>query len=66
MALYSFLDRFIFEKSSSPFRHPNKISNIVPGDFNNDGRLDLLIMGQQGGENSMVIYFSSVQGKFGN
>ncbi|KIJ44161.1 hypothetical protein M422DRAFT_30662 [Sphaerobolus stellatus SS14] len=58
-------DSFMFEKSSSPFRHPNKISNIVPGDFNNDGRLDLLVMSQKGrDENVMAIYFSSVDGTF--
>lgn len=38
-------DAFAFQKSSS-FRHPEPISNVVPGDFTHDGKLDLLVMSQ--------------------
>jgi hypothetical protein len=60
------LDKFIFEQSTS-FRHPQKIHNVVPGDFNNDGRLDLLVMsqGQDPDESAMAVYFSDLQGGFG-
>ncbi|KAF8487633.1 hypothetical protein JB92DRAFT_2759088 [Gautieria morchelliformis] len=58
-------DNFVFEPSSS-FRHSQKVVNVVPGDFNNDGRLDLLVMseGQRQGVIDMAVYFSDLQGGF--
>lgn len=32
--------------SSAPITSKNKIVNVVPGDFNRDGRLDVLVMSQ--------------------
>lgn len=56
----------MFEQSAS-FRHPQKVYNVVPGDFNNDGRLDVLVMSQsqKQDETSMAVYFSDLQGGFG-
>lgn len=44
-----------------------KIVNVVTGDFNNDGRLDLLVMseGRRRAETDMTVYFSDLQGGFG-
>lgn len=36
---------FSFHRSAS-FRHPERIYNVVPGDYTHDGRLDLLVMSQ--------------------
>ncbi|KAF8590510.1 hypothetical protein K439DRAFT_1381934 [Ramaria rubella] len=58
-------DAFVFEPSSS-FRHPYQVLNVVPGDFNNDGRLDLLVMseGQKQDEIVLMVYFSDLNGGF--
>lgn len=39
------LANFTFQRSAS-FRHPERIYNVVPGDYTHDGRLDLLVMSQ--------------------
>ncbi|KAI0810948.1 hypothetical protein BC629DRAFT_1589690 [Irpex lacteus] len=38
-------DRYTFDKGTS-FRHPQKVYNVVPGDFTQDGKLDILVMSQ--------------------
>jgi integrin alpha FG-GAP repeat containing protein 1 len=58
-------------KPYTTLRHPNRILNIVPGDFTHSGKLDLLIMAQSdtvfggGQELEMVLYPASVDGGFG-
>jgi integrin alpha FG-GAP repeat containing protein 1 len=39
------LANFSFHRSAS-FRHPERVYNVVPGDYTHDGRLDLLVMSQ--------------------
>ncbi|SRR6266403_430259 len=39
------IDDFSFHRSAS-FRHPQRVYNVVPGDYTYDGRLDLLVMAQ--------------------
>lgn len=52
-------EKFIFQPSIT-LRHQQLIRNAVPGDFNNDGRLDLLVMNDASrGEIAMSLYFSS-------
>jgi integrin alpha FG-GAP repeat containing protein 1 len=60
------LYEFIFKPATS-FRYPRSVVNVVPGDFNNDGRLDLLVMshGQTHGETAMAVYFSDLHAGFG-
>jgi integrin alpha FG-GAP repeat containing protein 1 len=38
-------DNFTFHRSAS-FRHPQRVYNVVPGDYTHDGKLDVLVMGQ--------------------
>ncbi|EGO21825.1 hypothetical protein SERLADRAFT_363011 [Serpula lacrymans var. lacrymans S7.9] len=45
---------FSFHKSSS-IRHPTPVSNVVPGDFTHDGKLDLLVMSGSQTPNRMNI-----------
>ncbi|GJJ12216.1 hypothetical protein Clacol_006457 [Clathrus columnatus] len=60
----SFLEKLIFKPSVS-VRHSERIRNIVPGDYNNDGRLDLLVMsGNTEGANAISVYFSDLIGGF--
>jgi integrin alpha FG-GAP repeat containing protein 1 len=49
------------------FRHPNRVHNVVPGDFTQDGKLDLLVMAQseKPGELAMSIYLAKFEGGFG-
>jgi hypothetical protein len=37
-------EEFTFKQSFS-FKHPDKVYNVVPGDFTHSGKLDLLVMG---------------------
>ncbi|KAF7298495.1 hypothetical protein MKEN_01374600 [Mycena kentingensis (nom. inval.)] len=43
---------FIFEPTS-PFKHPNPVYNVVPGDFTHSGKLDLLVMAQSSTSNQL-------------
>lgn len=54
-------------KKSAVFRHPHRVFNVVPGDFTQHGKLDLLVMsqGQTSGQLAIDIYVSSNQGGFG-
>ncbi|KAI0737904.1 integrin alpha N-terminal domain-containing protein [Daedaleopsis nitida] len=53
-------------KNSASFRHPEKVYNIIPGDFTQDGRLDLLVYSQstRSGELSVALYPALPQGGF--
>ncbi|PCH38397.1 integrin alpha N-terminal domain-containing protein [Wolfiporia cocos MD-104 SS10] len=42
-------------KKSSVFKHPYNVRNVVPGDFTQDGRLDLLVMSQHGSSTQLEI-----------
>ena len=57
---------------SSTFRHPQKVLNAVPGDFTQDGKLDILVMAQdnsngapRGGQLGIQLYVGLPQGGFG-
>jgi len=59
------VDDFSFRRSAS-FRHPQRVYNVVPGDYTHDGRLDVLVMAQ-GASNqqlSLSIYTSMQSGGF--
>lgn len=57
---------YVFVKTTD-FRHPVKVLNAVPGDFTQDGKLDILIMGQGSPSNQLSIdlYIGLPQGGFG-
>jgi integrin alpha FG-GAP repeat containing protein 1 len=57
---------FLFQKSAS-FKHPNRIYNVVPGDFTHDGKLDLLVMSESSTTDQMdlFLYRGSPTGGFG-
>jgi len=48
-------DDFSFRRSAS-FRHPQRVYNVVPGDYTHDGKLDLLVM-SQGASNTQLSLF---------
>lgn len=58
-------DEYKFKKSAV-FRHPQKVQNVVPGDFTQDGRLDILVMSQAGAGNqlSLQLYIASEKGGY--
>ncbi|KAI1783408.1 integrin alpha N-terminal domain-containing protein [Ganoderma leucocontextum] len=58
-------EQYTFSKSTS-FKHPQKVYNVIPGDFTQDGRLDLLVYGQssKSGELSIQLYTAQPQGGF--
>ena len=49
---------------SNTFRHHQKVLNVVPGDFTQDGKLDILVMGQDRGQVSLEVYIGLPQGGF--
>ena len=55
---------YTFVKSNT-FRHSHKVLNVVPGDFSQDGRLDILVMGQEHSQVSLDVYLGLPQGGFG-
>lgn len=58
-------DDYVFVKSNT-FRHPQKVLNVVPGDFTQDGKLDILVMGQErSSQVSLQVYIGLPQGGFG-
>src|SRR6266850_1321480 len=59
------IDEFSFRRSAS-FRHPQRVYNVVPGDFTHDGRLDVLVMaqGDSNAQLSLSIYTSMPSGGF--
>ncbi|EIN08003.1 hypothetical protein PUNSTDRAFT_121158 [Punctularia strigosozonata HHB-11173 SS5] len=58
-------DDFMFRKSAQ-FRHPSKVYNVVPGDYTQDGRLDLLVMGKGDSDRQlgMSLYVGASGGGF--
>ncbi|KAF7790986.1 hypothetical protein EIP86_001945 [Pleurotus ostreatoroseus] len=59
-------ENYNFVKTTD-FLHPVKVLNAVPGDFTQDGKLDILIMGQGSPSNQLFIdlYVGLPQGGFG-
>ncbi|TFK46364.1 hypothetical protein OE88DRAFT_1667684 [Heliocybe sulcata] len=52
-------------RRSATFTHPRPVYNVVPGDYTQNGRLDLLVMAQGGGSQlDMAVYLSVVEGGF--
>lgn len=43
-------------KTASVFKHPENILNVVPGDFTQNGKLDLLVMSQSGLKNQLNLF----------
>lgn len=56
-------DSFTFEKTDS-FQHPQRISNVVPGDFTHNGKLDILVMSQGNNQLDLTLYPASISGGF--
>ncbi|KAI0093714.1 hypothetical protein BDY19DRAFT_881949 [Irpex rosettiformis] len=58
-------ESYIFDKSTS-FQHPQKVYNVVPGDFTQDGKLDILVMSQDRAAKQLAIdmYAGLPQGGF--
>ncbi|KIO03962.1 hypothetical protein M404DRAFT_26585 [Pisolithus tinctorius Marx 270] len=58
-------DEFVFWKVSS-IQHPSPISNVVPGDFTHDGKLDILVMSEDTWRDtlSMALYQGNHDGTF--
>ncbi|KAI6097916.1 hypothetical protein EV401DRAFT_2040044 [Pisolithus croceorrhizus] len=58
-------DEFVFQKASS-IQHPSPISNVVPGDFTHDGKLDVLVMSGDTWRDtlSMTLYAGNNDGTF--
>ncbi|KAH8995858.1 hypothetical protein EDB86DRAFT_2920938 [Lactarius hatsudake] len=58
-------ENFSFHRSAS-FRHPERVYNVVPGDYTHDGRLDLLVMSQSASSTriSLSIYPAMPAGGF--
>ncbi|GJE88027.1 VCBS repeat-containing protein [Phanerochaete sordida] len=56
-------EAYTFVKSST-FMHRQKVLNVVPGDFTQDGKLDMLVMGQDHSQVSLQVYLGLPQGGF--
>ncbi|KAI0320316.1 hypothetical protein OF83DRAFT_1162494 [Amylostereum chailletii] len=58
-------EAFTFRRAAS-FVHPERVFNIVPGDFTHDGTLDILVMSQNAASNqlSMFLYTALPGGGF--
>ncbi|TFK25799.1 hypothetical protein FA15DRAFT_668127 [Coprinopsis marcescibilis] len=58
-------DSFSFE-ASTPFKHPRRILNAVPGDFTHTGKLDLLVMseGTSKDQLDLTVYPALLSGGF--
>ncbi|EPQ58671.1 hypothetical protein GLOTRDRAFT_73218 [Gloeophyllum trabeum ATCC 11539] len=55
---------YVFRRSAT-FTHPQRVQNVVPGDYTQNGRLDLLVMSHgQGSRLDMSVYMSSIEGGF--
>lgn len=50
-----FIDDFSFHRSAS-FRHPQRVYNVVPGDYTHDGKLDLLVMSQGASSTQLSLF----------
>lgn len=51
---------------SALFRHPYSVQNVIPGDFTQDGKLDLLVVGsgETSNELSVSLYIAKYEGGF--
>ena len=58
-----YTEAYTFVKSST-FMHRQKVLNVVPGDFTQDGKLDMLVMGQDHSQVSLQVYLGLPQGGF--
>lgn len=60
------LEEYTFKKSAV-FRHPQRVYNVIPGDFTQDGRLDLLVLSQAASASQLAVQLYRAQsgGKFG-
>lgn len=60
------IDEFGFKKASS-IRHSSTVTNVVPGDFTHDGKLDILVMSADTGRDTlnMAVYRGNHDGTFG-
>lgn len=47
-------ESFDFRRSAS-FRHPQRVYNVVPGDFTHDGTLDILVMSQSSSSDELSL-----------
>ncbi|THH16940.1 hypothetical protein EW146_g3775 [Bondarzewia mesenterica] len=47
-------EKFHFTRTAS-FRHPQRVYNVVPGDFTHDGTLDILVMSQSPSSNELAM-----------
>jgi hypothetical protein len=58
-------DEFVF-KSAGSFKHPKPVHNVIPGDFTQDGTLDLLVVADGISSNtlSMTVYTGQIAGGF--
>ena len=54
-------------KNSASFKHPERVYNVIPGDFTQDGKLDLLVYSQSAkmSELSVDLYPALPAGGFG-
>jgi integrin alpha FG-GAP repeat containing protein 1 len=58
-------ENFLYRKGAE-FRHPSRVQNAVPGDFTQDGRLDLLVMADGGlNQIGMSLYVAHIDGGLG-
>ena len=62
----NYTDDYTFVKSSI-FHHPSKIRNVIPGDYNQDGKLDILVVseGSRSSELAIQVYLGRAEGGFG-
>ncbi|KAH9890573.1 hypothetical protein C8Q73DRAFT_793017 [Cubamyces lactineus] len=58
-------ENYVFRKSVTS-KHPRRVYNVIPGDFTQDGRLDLLVYSQssRSGEVAIELYVASPSGGF--
>ncbi|KAI0081457.1 hypothetical protein K474DRAFT_1613628 [Panus rudis PR-1116 ss-1] len=58
-------DEFRFIRAAK-WRHPQRVYNVVPGDYTQDGRLDILVMSQSSSSNQLDIqvYVALPEGGF--
>lgn len=64
------IENFKFSPIANTIRQKTIITNIVPGDFNYDGNLDMLVMsqpnpGQSNSEIKLTLYFGNGNDSFG-
>ncbi|KAH9934948.1 uncharacterized protein B0H18DRAFT_1182116 [Fomitopsis serialis] len=53
-------EEYTFRKSAV-FRHPQRVYNVIPGDFTQDGRLDLLVLSQAASASQLAVHLYRAQ-----